>query len=179
MRLIHKLETLQANEDLIINVADVEGKGPVNIVPPFASCRVNLRSSNAEVLLQATTRLQQFAKESQQEGIVIEMIQESFRSPKPFDSSTQHLFEAYAHCAHDLNIPFQTRATGGVCDGNILAGAGLPTLDTAGAVGGALHTSDEYLICYSLVERARLAALFLFKLANRDIVIEKGSMYEK
>jgi glutamate carboxypeptidase len=179
MRLIHKLETLQTHEDLIINVADVEGKGPVNIVPPFASCRVNLRSSNADMLMQATARLQQFAKECQQEGIVIEIIQDSFRSPKPFDPSTQHLFAAYAHCAHDLNISFQTRATGGVCDGNILAGAGLPTLDTAGAVGGALHTPDEYLICSSLVERAKLAALFLFKLANRDIVIEKEGRHGK
>ena len=74
-----------------------------------------------------------------------------------------------------MQIPFQMRATGGVCDGNILANAGLPTLDTAGAIGGELHTKSEYLIYSSLIQRARLAALFLFKLAKREIKIdEKG-----
>jgi len=105
--------------------------------------------------------------------VTIEILQDSFRLPKPFDLGTQILFDAYAHCAHDLDIPFQAAETGGVCDGNILAGGGLPTLDTAGCIGGALHTHDEYLICASLIERAKLATFFLFKLATRDIVIEK------
>jgi glutamate carboxypeptidase len=176
-RFIHKLEALQAQKDFIVNVADIEGKGPVNIVPPFASCRVNLRSSQAEALQQAATQLQHFAKESEQEGIRFEIAQDSFRLPKPFDTATQHLFEGYARCANDLNLPFQTRQTGGVCDGNILAAAGLPTLDTAGVIGGALHTPDEYLICSSLVERAKLTALFLFKLANREIVMAKEKIH--
>jgi glutamate carboxypeptidase len=178
-RLIHKLDSLRADPDLIVNIAEVEGKGPVNIVPPFASCRINFRSSNAVTLEEASIKLQQFTTECQEEGIAIEVHQDSFRLPKPFDSQAQHLFESYAQCAHDLDIPFQTRITGGVCDGNILAGAGLPNLDTAGVIGGALHTPDEYLICSSLVERAKLAALFLFKLATQDIVIGKGRLHAK
>lgn len=176
---IHKLDSLRHQEDVILNVADLEGKGPVNIVPRFASCRINLRSSHAETLSQASSLLQQLTQECQQEGIVMELMQDSFRPPKQFDSDTQSLFEAYAHCAQELDLPFQTRATGGVCDGNTLGGAGLPTLDTAGAIGGALHTSEEYLICSSLVERARLATLFLFKLANREIVIKKERKNER
>jgi glutamate carboxypeptidase len=172
-RLIHKLESLRSYDDLIVNVAEVEGKGPVNIVPHFASCRVNVRSSNKEILKQAASQLHRFAKECEEEGIVIEVVQDALRLPKPYDANTRHLLDAYAHCAQDLDLPFQTRATGGVCDGNILASGGLPTLDTAGVIGGALHTPDEYLICSSLIDRARLAALFLFKLATRDIVFEK------
>ena len=74
MRLIYKLEGL-IHEDLTINVADVEGKGPVNIVPPLASCRVNLRSSDSNTLQQVNARLQQYAKECEQEGIRIEIVQ--------------------------------------------------------------------------------------------------------
>lgn len=177
-RIIHQLETL-IHEDLIINIADVEGKGPVNIVPPLASCRINMRSSNPITLQQTIAHLQHYTKACEQEGINIEIVQDSYRLPKPFDTHTQHLFETYADCARDLNIPFQTRPTGGVCDGNILAGAGLPTLDTAGVVGGALHTLDEYLVCSSLVERAKLAALFLFKLASKEIVIAKELFHGK
>lgn len=171
-RLIQQLESLQ-DQDLIINVADLEGKGPVNIVPPLAHCRVNIRSSSLELLKNAHHQLLQFAQQSQREGIQIEVIQDSFRAPKPFDSNTQRLFQAYASCAQDLNIPFKTRATGGVCDGNILAGEGLPTLDTAGVIGGALHTHDEYVVLSSLVERAKLAALFLFKFASQEISIQR------
>ena len=176
-RFIHQLEGLLNDQDLTINVADIEGKGPVNIVPPLATCRINLRSSSSETLEKASRQLQKFAQQSEREGIQVEVVQDSFRSPKPYDWETQHLFDAYADCAQDLNIPFQIRPTGGVCDGNILAGAGLPTLDTAGAVGGALHTPDEYLILSSLVERAKLAALFLFKLASQEIVIQKETSH--
>lgn len=172
MHFIQKLESLKTRQGIIINVADVEGKGPVNIVPPFATCRINIRSENADDLAKASDRLQEFAGECQEDGILIKIMQDSFRAPKPFHSQTQHLFRSYANCAHELNIPFQMRATGGVCDGNILAGAGLPTLDTAGAIGGGLHTDEEYLICSSLVERAKLAALFLFKLATQEVTIK-------
>lgn len=166
-RFIHQLETLINDPDLTVNVAELEGKSPLNIVPPLASCRINLRSSNVDSLAQAFEHIQQFARQSEQKGFQIEINQDSFRSPKPFDSSTQHLFQTYATCAQQLHIPFHTRATGGVCDGNILAGEGLPTLDTAGAVGGSLHTSDEYLFLPSLVERAKLAALFFFHIASQ------------
>lgn len=168
-RLIHRLDQFRRDHHFIVNIADLEAKGPVNIVPPFASCRINFRSSNGKDLEKASKKLFLFAKESEEEGISIEIIEEAFRIPKAFDSKTEKLFEAYAHCADELQIPFNTRPTGGVCDGNILAGEGLPTLDTAGVIGGALHTHDEYLICSSLTQRAKLAALFLFKLATKEV----------
>lgn len=172
-RFISKLESLLSIQDLTVNVADVEGKGPVNIVPPLATCLVNFRSMSSNNLHDALEKMEQFRGETEEEGISIEMHQNSIRSPKPFNKATQKLFEAYSSCASDLNLPFQIRSTGGVCDGNILAGAGLPTLDTAGVIGGALHTHEEYLNLPSLIERSKLAALFLFKLSTREIVIQK------
>jgi glutamate carboxypeptidase len=47
-----------------------------------------------------------------------------------------------------------------------LAAAGLPTVDTLGPRGGELHSPREYVLLDSLTERAKLAALFLMKLAN-------------
>ena len=174
VRLIYELEEFKQRNDLIVNVADLEGKGPVNIVPPLASCRINLRSSDPATLTWAVGKLERLVEQTrQEEGIQVNAVQDSSRLPKLFDFKTQRLFEAYASCAHDLKIPFQTRETGGVCDGNILASEGLPTLDTAGVVGGALHTPDEYLIASSLAERAKLGALFLFKLASREILLNE------
>ena len=51
--------------------------------------------------------------------------------------------------------------SGGVSDGNRLAAAGLPTLDTLGVRGGNIHSDEEFILLDSLVERAKLAAFML------------------
>ncbi|MCA9289069.1 MAG: hypothetical protein KDA05_10820, partial [Phycisphaerales bacterium] len=54
-------------------------------------------------------------------------------------------------------------STGGVCDGNILQDAGLPTIDTLGVRGGGLHTPDEWIEIPSLVERSQLLAVLMMR----------------
>ena len=61
------------------------------------------------------------------------------------------------------------RSSGGVCDGNTLAAAGLPNVDSLGPVGDGMHTPREYVLVDSIGERARLVALFLMKLASKEI----------
>ncbi|CUI17153.1 putative carboxypeptidase G2 [Candidatus Protochlamydia naegleriophila] len=172
---IQKVELLnKPDEGVIVNVGYVEGGGPVNIVPDFAACRLNMRTSNADDILFLQRTLQDIASLCQQkEGIQLSIINETERMPKPLTQNLQVLFELYADCAHDLHIPFQLRETGGVCDGNITSGAGLPTMDSIGAVGGCIHTHEEYLFLPSLVERTKLASLFLFKLATKELIIQR------
>ena len=61
------------------------------------------------------------------------------------------------------------RSSGGASDGNKLAAAGLPVVDTMGPRGGNLHSPQEYLLLDSLAERAKLAALVLIRLAEGQI----------
>ena len=61
-------------------------------------------------------------------------------------------------------------ATGGVCDGNNIAACGVPVVDTMGPRGGAIHSSDEFLIVDSLAERAQLSALTMTRIAERGTV---------
>lgn len=171
-RFISGLEKL-IHPNLTINVTDLKGDGPVNIVPPLASCIINLRSFDPAILQQGLMEMQRLANEGEEDGIHITILQESIRAPKPFDVKVHKLFDEYASCAKELDIPFQTRETGGVCDGNILAGAGLPTLDTAGVVGGYLHTPEEYVFIPSLFERAKLTTLFLLRFAAGEINFKK------
>ena len=58
--------------------------------------------------------------------------------------------------------------TGGVCDGNNIAACGVSVVDTMGVRGGAIHSADEFLIVDSLVERARLSALAIARLASGE-----------
>lgn len=66
----------------------------------------------------------------------------------------------------NIGLAVSWRNTGGVCDGNNLAACGVPVVDTMGVRGGAIHTPNEFLCVDSLVERARLSALLLMRLAQ-------------
>jgi glutamate carboxypeptidase len=152
-----------------VNVGWIEAGGPVNIVPDLALCKVNIRSTDTEKIERFMSTLEELAVLCRlREGIEIEIIQDTMRLPKPFDLKNQQLFQQFETCAEELRIPFQLKESGGVCDGNILSHAGLPTIDSLGVVGGQIHTHDEFLILESLTQRAQLTALYLMKLGSEN-----------
>jgi glutamate carboxypeptidase len=64
--------------------------------------------------------------------------------------------------------PVQWRSTGGVCDGNKLAAAGLPNIDTLGPVGDGLHSAREWVQPASLVEKAKLVVNLLSRFSQGE-----------
>ena len=60
------------------------------------------------------------------------------------------------------------RRSGGCSDGNNLAKQGLAVLDSLGVRGGHIHTSEEFILLDSLVERAALSTLILTELAKQN-----------
>lgn len=162
------------DQGTIVNVGFIEGGGPINIVPDLAVCRLNMRSSDPEEIIEFKSKLEQIALHCQRRsGISFTLVNESQRLPKPYDDKLHALFGLYAACSRDLNKPFSLRETGGVCDGNILSQAGLATLDSIGALGGHIHTHEEYLFLPSLVERAQLTLLLLLRLATKEFPIQE------
>jgi glutamate carboxypeptidase len=77
------------------------------------------------------------------------------------------LFDLVKRSGTDLGLDIGWRATGGVCDGNNIAAAGVPVVDTMGARGGAIHSPDEFLLVDSLAERAALSALTILRIAKK------------
>ena len=87
------------------------------------------------------------------------------------DTAATRLFELVRDCGTALGLPpIGWNATGGVCDGNNIAACGIPVVDTMGPRGGAIHSSDEFLIVDSLAERAQLSALTMMRIAERGTV---------
>ncbi|MCE2982712.1 MAG: hydrolase [Parachlamydia sp.] len=163
---IHEVEQLN-EEGRIVNVGSINGGGPVNIVPDFSTLQLNMRSFDEKEILNFSEKLQMIAKKCEKrEGVRCTIVQESKKMPKPFTTKTRNLFSIYHQCARMLGLPFEVRETGGVCDGNTLAEVGLPCIDSLGAQGGGLHTSEEYILLPSLVERAQLTALALLMIAS-------------
>ncbi|NGX42305.1 MAG: Carboxypeptidase G2 [Chlamydiae bacterium] len=153
-----------------VNVGHIEGGGPVNIVPDRAFCRLNIRVKNDRDLKIIKEKLKTIANiENNREGITLILHQDSERPPKVFDKKTKLLFEALKTCAENLGYSLEWEPTGGVCDGNTLAGAGLPVIDTLGVVGGHIHSAQEYVVLSSLVDRAKLVTRFLMQIAAKEV----------
>jgi glutamate carboxypeptidase len=89
------------------------------------------------------------------------------RPPKPIDQGAVKLFGLVKACGADLGLEVAWKSTGGVCDGNNIAACGVPVVDTMGVRGGSIHSANEFLITESLVERARLSALTIMRIAAK------------
>jgi glutamate carboxypeptidase len=158
--------------DLKVNPAKIDGGGPNNVVPDSAILRVNLRPSTPEAMAAAEAALRDAVAAVSREHDVHCHIHGNFnRPPKPLDPAATRLFELVRDCGAALGLPpIRWNATGGVCDGNNIAACGVPVVDTMGPRGGAIHSSDEFLIVDSLAERAQLSALTMMRIAERGTV---------
>jgi glutamate carboxypeptidase len=165
---VHRLNGTVAG--VTLNVARIEGGGPANVVPDLAICRLNARVSRREDQQVIESELARIAKEVASVHEVTAELHGHFSSPpKQLDAATRTLAGYIESCGGELGIPITWRASGGASDGNKLAAAGLPVIDTMGPVGGNLHSPSEYLVLSSLTQRAGLAALVLLKLATGEL----------
>ena len=153
---------------LSVNPARIEGGGPNNVVPDHAVLRVNFRPHTPEDETRARSHLDSaVAIVAAQREVAIHVHGGFGRPPKPLDADAERLFGLVRDCGAELGQAIGWRATGGVCDGNNIAACGVPVVDTMGARGGAIHSSDEFLIPESLPERAQLSTLAILRLVER------------
>ena len=76
------------------------------------------------------------------------------------------VFAATARASETLGLALTWQPSGGVCEGNNLFAAGLPSIDTLGVRGGDIHSPREHAWPDSFAERAQLAALLLLGFAR-------------
>lgn len=169
------IDALNGQRDgVTVNPAFVHGGGANNVVPDRGMLRFNVRVERAEDERWFNRQLDMIAADiNARDGIEMACHGGFGRKPKILDARQQSLFDLVAACGQELGDDIVWRATGGCCDGNNLAAAGLPNVDTLGVVGGAIHSSDEYMHIDSLTARAKLTALVLARLAAGDEHISK------
>jgi len=149
---------------LTVNPARIDGGGPNNVVPDSAVLRINFRPKDPGAIAHAQAALDAAIAQVAGARDVQVALHGSFnRPPKPIDAGAARLFELVRGAGADLSLPVAWRDTGGVCDGNNVAAAGVPVVDTMGARGGAIHSADEFLILDSLPERAALSAVTILR----------------
>ena len=162
-RLFVELEQLNNDDGSItLNLGRVVGGGPVNIVPDLAVGRFNVRVVDSSALVQAESRVRAcMERANAADGITVEMHGGFTSPPKRCDAAMAQLFDRVLDAGREIGLAIDTADSGGVCDGNKLAAAGLPTVDTLGPRGGHIHSDREYLLIDSLAERMQLSLAVL------------------
>ena len=167
-----RLDSAQVGQEgITINCGRVEGGGPTNIVPDLAIGHFNVRAKTPQdqrVIEDIFTRAAE--EVGRRDGITVALHGKFNFPPKPFDPRSAKLMDQILACGRELGLSLSHRPSGGASDGNRLAAAGVPVVDSLGPVGGELHSDREYLRIDSLTERAKLTALLLLKLAAGQIL---------
>jgi glutamate carboxypeptidase len=142
----------------------------VNIVPDLAIARFNVRADTTDDKFWFEQFFHSVAAQlEQKEGIRVSLHGQFNSPPKPMDPRSAELMEEILACGRELGMALSVRPSGGTCDGNKLAAAGMPVVDSLGPVGGDLHSEREYVLLQSLIERGKLSALLLLKLAAGEV----------
>ncbi len=158
----------------IVNIGPMHGGQVTNAVAHHARCwgNVRYRDEAARVALDAeihavVDRLNATMAESGDEPPRLEAHTAFIRAAKPATPEVMVLAERAREASEDLGHPMPFASTGGVCDGNVIQQAGVPTIDTLGVRGGGMHRPDEHIQLDSLVERTTLFAILMHRL-DRD-----------
>jgi glutamate carboxypeptidase len=134
----------------------VTGGSSSNSVPSSASVLVDARCETMEEAMRVEASLRALSPKVAGASIEVESLAAS--SPLPKESSRE-LFELAGRVAEEIGLErLDGVSVGGGSDGNTTAGAGVPTLDGLGAVGGGAHADDEHVIVSAMPERAALVA---------------------
>jgi glutamate carboxypeptidase len=160
--LMRSVAAMNDHDGVLANPAYLRGGGPTNIVPDFALVRFNVRPTTPEARDWAQRQIDAAVEGiNRQEGYSATLTGAFGRAPKPMTPEYLRLLERVTELGHDVGLSLGFEDTGGVCDGNVMAEAGLTNVDNLGPVGGHLHASGEFVLLNTFVERAHLAAAII------------------
>ncbi|MGD9966918.1 MAG: hydrolase [Hyphomonadaceae bacterium] len=157
------LNRLNGRRDgVTFNVGAIDGGGAVNVVPDRAVLRFNVRVADDESAAWAEAEVGRIAREAGAcAGIEAHLHGGFTRPPKPLNAQQRTLVSWTRQAGSALGRDLKFQPSGGVCEGNNLAAAGCPNIDTLGPCGGGLHSDQEFALIASFAERAKLSFLLL------------------
>lgn len=159
----------EPDRGVVVNVGPLVGGTVTNTVPDYAACWGNVRYPDAEAGRSLAAAIEELATGEAMPRVVVH--RHWNRPAKPPTEAVRRFAAEAQHAAEDLGAALPLESTGGVCDGNILQDAGLPTLDSLGVCGGNLHRTDEFIEVESLVARCRLLAVLMARIGEGRIVV--------
>jgi glutamate carboxypeptidase len=153
-REVLRCDALTGHRDgLTVTVGTFHSGTAFGMVPDEAEAELDIRAWATSDVVWA---LEQVRATSAHEGVALEVDGVSlWPALAPTAASRQLHARAAAIGAH-LDTPVGARRSGGASDGCWTSGAGVPTLDGLGPIGGHDHSPEEYIEVSSLPERCGL-----------------------
>ena len=154
-----------------VNVGIVNGGEARNTVSPCAEAFVDLRYPTPEQGDNARSQFEQIANQVYSYPVDTgELSTERWinlhRPPKIPTEESDYLLEKTRAIGRLLGQELGVTDSGGGTDGSLSQAVGLPTLDSLGVAGTGAHSNREEARLSSLVERAKLSALLIRRLAS-------------
>lgn len=144
-----------ALDGLTVHITQLHGGEVVNAIPGEATLDVDVRGVRADDLGWAMERI---AAVGSYEGVELTVEVVGGTPPLERDRPVGVLAQAAAEIGAALGQRIGETTTGGVSDACWSAGAGLPTLDGLGPVGGDDHGPDEWIDVATIPTRCGLVA---------------------
>ncbi len=163
--LIAELEAHNSRDGVTVNCGRISGGGPLNVVPDLAVASFNMR-----VETDADQRWieERFDAAVRNCDLEVELVWTSTRPPKVMNPELASMLSDVSDSASELGFAIVGEDTGGCCDGNDLAAAGLVNVDSLGIFGGGIHSSDEFADVDSIPGRAAVVAEVLHRAKVRS-----------
>lgn len=163
---ITAIHALNGKRDgVTVNVGKIAGGDALNMVPEKAVAKLDVRISQPEDEFWVRQELNNLIYQMQRDGYSLTLDGGFGRPVKRVCPATERLFKRIQKVGQSLGLSIDWQDSGGCCDGNNLAQHGLPVIDTLGVRGGNIHSSKEFILLDSLVERTALSTLLLLDLA--------------
>lgn len=165
-KLIAELEAHNVRDGVTVNCGRISGGGALNVVPDFAIASYNMRVETGEDQAWIEER---FAAAAEASELDVDVIWSSARPPKVRTAALDQMLEDVTDSAAQLGFEVIPEDTGGCCDGNDLAAAGLTNVDSLGIFGGGIHSSNEFADVDSIPDRAAVVAEVLHRAYRRSL----------
>jgi glutamate carboxypeptidase len=158
-RQVERLQALNGRwPGVTVNVGVIAGGTRPNVIPAACRYEVDLRAVDAPAFDAGWRALEEIVTEPIPDGTTAVLRRVAHHPPMERTAAAGRLVELASRIAGELGFELRDAATGGASDANTTAGAGLPTLDGLGPVGGDDHSDDEWLDLGSIVPRTVLLA---------------------
>jgi glutamate carboxypeptidase len=164
-RQILKLAGLNAPETgLTVNVGRVQGGTAANIIPGEAEAEFEFRFWQPEKAEEIDNSVQTLIPARIGETLTAQIIKRHSRPAMIRTPATAALYHAASLSADRIRMSLPEEARGGASDANLLAAAGLASLDGLGPIGEMDHSKNERILKDSLFQRVQLLTHLLWDL---------------
>jgi glutamate carboxypeptidase len=174
-RLVPELEKLNNPEQgLVLNVGVIAGGMGPNTVAKNATALVDTRFCTPVDGNGLQEQLEQLVAVTRTPGTRARVVFINQRPVLEQSAANQKLYAVIQQQAGQLGIPISEEVRQGVSDASNIAGQGVAVVDGLGPIGQHDHSSREYMLAASLLQRCQLLAATLFEL-NRTGFAGQGA----